>query len=241
MTDKNRHLVTQALDELFQKRDLEAIDRYFAPDYRQHNPLVGNGSEGLRTFATQAVVPNPGFSARSSHVLSDGDLVAVRSRYTGFGPKAYVGFDLFRIQGTTIAEHWDCLQEEANGEETTFETSAPSPAVGDSAANRTLVASFVDQVLVGKNHQRFGDFVAQGRPKTARLHELFSQSSNRRYERLHRTVADGELVLTQSEGTLDGRPHALYDLFRVNGGQIVEHWGVVQEVASATASGLGMF
>jgi predicted SnoaL-like aldol condensation-catalyzing enzyme len=241
MNDKNRKLVTQALDELFQKRDLAAVDRHFAADYRQHNPLVGNGSEGLRAFAAAAVVPNPGFSAKSSHVLADGELVAVRSRYTGFGPKAYVGFDLFRVQGDKLAEHWDCLEEDRDDDGGAFDGSAPEHAAGDSNASRALVEAFVTQVLVGKNFQRFGDFVAET-PRTAALRaEAATTGAKRLYERLHRTLADGELVLSQAEGVVDGRAHALYDLFRVNGGKIVDRWGVAQEVPASTASGLGMF
>lgn len=239
MTEENKRLVKQALGELFQNRNLAAIDRYFAVSYRQHNPFVENGSEGLRAFAARAIVDNPAFSAETSHFLADGELVAVRSRYTGFGPNAHVGFDLFRIEGGAIAEHWDCLEEETAENRSAFE--APSiTTTGDSCANRALVESFVEQVLLARRYASFADFVADG-PDTATLRKISAQDGNRRYERLHRVVADGELVLTQSEGSLDARPHALYDLFRVSGSKIATHWGVAQELIPVTASGLGMF
>jgi predicted SnoaL-like aldol condensation-catalyzing enzyme len=240
MTEKNRKLVMDALDAVFQRKTLDAIDGFFARDYRQHNPYVANGREGLRDFAARAVVPNPDFSARSSHVLADGEIVAVRNRFTGFGPKAHVGFDLFRIQDGTIAEHWDCLQEDDDDTATSFLTAAPAAAPGDSNASRTLVESFVNQVLIAGNLQRFGDYAMQ-EPSLASLRDACAPTGSRKYERLHRLVADGELVLTQAQGTSGGRPHALYDLFRVSGGKLVAHWGVTQEMPEATASGLGMF
>lgn len=54
-------------------------------------------------------------------------------------------------------------------------------------------------------------------------------------------VADGEFVLTQSEGSLGGTPTAFYDLFRIADGKIVEHWDVINEIPTAFAHDNGMF
>jgi predicted SnoaL-like aldol condensation-catalyzing enzyme len=240
MKEKNKQLVRQALDELFQKKNLAAIERYFAADYRQHNPFVANGAEGLRTFATQAIVPNPGFTALCSHVLGDGELVAVRSRYTGFGPRPHVGFDLFRIQGDTIVEHWDCLQEDEQADDSPFHNATPQPGEGDAETNRALVTAFFNQVLIGGSHQSTADFVAPD-SGTALLRDHCVTNGARRYTRLHRTIAEGSVVLTQAEGTINGRPHALYDLFHVHDRKVVGYWGVAQEVTPINTSGLGMF
>lgn len=240
MSSTNKALVERALTELFQQKNLEAIDRYFAPDYRQHNPFVANGPEGLRAFAGQAIVHNPGFSAGSTHLLEDGELVAVRCRYTGFGERAHVGFDLFRVRDGSIAEHWDCLQEDPHESEAHFFAAAAEPGAGDTEATRTLVHAFVNQVLIGLDFDRQDEFISL-EPATSSLQEACSRASSRRYTRLHRMIVEGDLALTQAEGTLDGRPHALYDLFQVRDGKIATHWGVVQEVTEVTVSGLGFF
>lgn len=51
------------------------------------------------------------------------------------------------------------------------------------------------------------------------------------YARLHRVLADGNFVLAVSEGSKGGLHTALYDLFRVYEGQLVEHWNTVETVA----------
>ena len=43
------------------------------------------------------------------------------------------------------------------------------------------------------------------------------------------------------DGELGGKPTALYDLFRVEDGMIVEHWNTVQEIPAQMAHDNGMF
>ena len=48
--------------------------------------------------------------------------------------------------------------------------------------------------------------------------------------RLHRVLAEGNFVLSVSEGSLGGVHTSFYDLFRVAGGKIVEHWDTIEAV-----------
>ncbi len=61
------------------------------------------------------------------------------------------------------------------------------------------------------------------------------------YSEVHHVVADGNFVFTLSEGDLAGSAYGFYDLFRLDGGQIVEHWDSRRVVPATTASGLGIF
>lgn len=57
-------------------------------------------------------------------------------------------------------------------------------------------------------------------------------------------VADGDLVMVHGRYTGWGpKPMVAVDIFRVEGGKVVEHWDVLQEEVSAadTASGNAMF
>jgi predicted SnoaL-like aldol condensation-catalyzing enzyme len=61
------------------------------------------------------------------------------------------------------------------------------------------------------------------------------------FTRHHRTVADGEFVLTVYEGTTRGQPDIFYDLWRVEDGKIAEHWGVISEIPRALPHQNGVF
>ena len=43
-------------------------------------------------------------------------------------------------------------------------------------------------------------------------------------------LAEGSFVLCAAEGAVDGVHSALYDLYRVEGGRIAEHWGSVEAI-----------
>ena len=50
------------------------------------------------------------------------------------------------------------------------------------------------------------------------------------YDRSHRVLAEGNYVLSVSEGSLNGVHSSFYDLLRVNRGMFVEHWGTIEAI-----------
>jgi predicted SnoaL-like aldol condensation-catalyzing enzyme len=59
--------------------------------------------------------------------------------------------------------------------------------------------------------------------------------------RRHRTVAEGEFVLTVHEGTTAGDPAIFYDLFRLEEALIAEHWDVISEIPRTLPHENGVF
>jgi predicted SnoaL-like aldol condensation-catalyzing enzyme len=92
--------------ELFGNHDVSAVDRYFSPEYKQHNPNFPSGLEPLRALAGMTSLKTERVRA-----LADGDLVILHNRYVGFGPKPVIAFDLFRVANGKLVEHWDVIQE----------------------------------------------------------------------------------------------------------------------------------
>jgi predicted SnoaL-like aldol condensation-catalyzing enzyme len=58
-----------------------------------------------------------------------------------------------------------------------------------------------------------------------------------------RTIAEGDLVVTHSRFTLGpaDRGRAVADIWRIEGGKIVEHWDVIQEIPEQAANANTMF
>jgi predicted SnoaL-like aldol condensation-catalyzing enzyme len=105
----NKEIVVNGMTGLFITRDASVIDRYWSPNYIQHNPGVPNGSAVLKGWVSSL---GPNFKYEPGMVVSEGDLVMMHGRYTGMGPKAMIGVDIFRLTNGKIVEHWDILQEE---------------------------------------------------------------------------------------------------------------------------------
>ncbi|MDX2293615.1 MULTISPECIES: nuclear transport factor 2 family protein [Streptomyces] len=248
------HTVLTAAGELFGRKDPGAVDRWVAADYRQHSALAGDGPDALRTLV--AGLPE-GFRYEGARVIADGDLVALHGTYHGFGPDPLVAFDIFRVDAEgKLAEHWDALtpliKDTVSGRSQTDGPTEPSD-LHLTEANRALVLEFAEKVLRGADYTVLTDYIStetyhQHNPEAADGLDGFGaaaakwaeQGKNLVYKTVHRVIAQGDLVLLQSEGEF-GAPVAYYDLFRVQGGKIVEHWDVITPVPTELPHPNGLF
>jgi predicted SnoaL-like aldol condensation-catalyzing enzyme len=123
--EKNKALVLEAFDTLFNKRDYTAAERFWSPNYIQHSAHIEPGRDGLFNLIRSA--PD---SLRYEHqlIVAEGDYVIVHGRFTGNGrPVAWVAADVVRIEDGRLAEHWDVLQDEVTREQ----SKSGNPMFGD--------------------------------------------------------------------------------------------------------------
>jgi len=114
---KNKALVLEAFDTLFNKRDYAAAERYWSPDYIQHSAHIAPGRDGL--FNLVKSIP-PTLNYESGVILAEGDFVIVHGRFSNFGPPVnWIAADILRIKDGILVEHWDVIQDEATREQST--------------------------------------------------------------------------------------------------------------------------
>src|SRR6266403_1748236 len=112
---KNKALVLEAFDTLFNKRDYAAAERYWSSDYIQHSAHIEPGREGL--FKLIKSLP-PTLRYEPGTVVAEGDFVIVHGRFSDFGaPVNWIAADIVRIEAWRLAEHWDVIQDEATKEQ----------------------------------------------------------------------------------------------------------------------------
>ena len=111
------------------------------------------------------------------------------------------------------------------------------------AANKKLVAAFVDDILVNGRLDRLagyydGDNYHQHNPQIAdglsglgaALQAMAKAGVTMKYHKVHKVLGEGNFVLVASEGEFAGKPSAFYDLFRVANGKIAEHWDTIETI-----------
>ena len=109
---KNKTLVLEAFDALFNKRDYAAAERFWSPDYIQHSAHIGAGRDGL--FELTHALPAT-LRYENAHAVAEGDLVILHGRFSGHGlSRNWVVADIVRIENGILVEHWDVIQDEAS-------------------------------------------------------------------------------------------------------------------------------
>ena len=109
--EKNKALVLEAFDTLFNKRDYVAAERYWSLGYIQHSAHIEPGREGL--FNLVKGLPAT-LKYEHGPIVADGDFVIVHGRFSGFGlPVNWIAADILRIADGVLVEHWDVIQDEA--------------------------------------------------------------------------------------------------------------------------------
>src|SRR2546426_8712432 len=112
--ERNKTLVLEAFDTLFNKRDYAAAEKFWSPHYIQHSAHIAPGREGLVDLIKS--LP-PTLKYEPGTIVADGDFVIVHGRFSDFGlPVNWLAADILRIKDGILIEHWDVIQDEATRE-----------------------------------------------------------------------------------------------------------------------------
>ena len=109
-TAANKKLVVDFYRTVFiEKRVVEGFERFVAPQYIQHNPLLATGREAAVKFLAPRATRDSITDIK--RVIAEGDLVVlhVHSR-TNLSDRGRAVIDIFRVADGKIVEHWDVIQ-----------------------------------------------------------------------------------------------------------------------------------
>ncbi len=109
---ENKKIVIEVYEGLFNRKDLSLIDKYILPNYKQHNPTVPDGADGLRSALEGMFASFPTFHVHVKRVIGEGDMVVLHNHWK-MNPddRGSAVVDIFRLEDGRLAEHWDIIQE----------------------------------------------------------------------------------------------------------------------------------
>ena len=108
MSETNKDIAVAFYKGVIEGRVQDAFRLYAVPTYRQHNPLIEDGMEGLRKVVTWLTDAR----CEIKRVFADGDYVILHSHWHGLSdsPRGEAVVDIFRLEGGKVLEHWDVIQ-----------------------------------------------------------------------------------------------------------------------------------
>ncbi len=223
--------------------DVAAVAVVDEDKYIQHNPQTHEGSVGLAELFAQLAKTSP--RVNIVRIFEDGDYVFAHTEYDF--ARSNIGFEIFRFEDDRAVEHWDNIQaRQGPNPSGRSMVDGPTEAAdpGSTEDNRSTVRCFVEDVLIGgrpdklaicieagnyaEHNPRIGD--DPGALRAALFEAAPDGGTVIRYDKLHRILADGNFVLSVCEGYTGGVHASFYDLFRVAGGKLVEHWDTTEAI-----------
>ncbi len=119
--EANKLLIRTYLEEMWNKHQPAAADRFVATDFVEHNPRLPPGLAGRKQFVTTVLAAFSDYHGELQEIVAEGDRVVARVQWTGTNDGPYQGLpatgnklvfstsDFFRIGNGKIAEHWDVV------------------------------------------------------------------------------------------------------------------------------------
>lgn len=226
-----------------------AVTKYTGHRYTQHSTGVADGADGFLAFFEPFVARNPQREIEIIRMFQDGPWVFCHAYQSlNDGAAQWITMDMFYTNPDgLILEHWDTIapytKDTKSGEDVVAGTKDVDPQA-NTDANKALVLEFTKQVLQEGRHAKIADFVAQDivqRGATigagcAGL-DAWLKSTAGSYEMMFQLIGHRDFVVTYGKRHSRGKDIAVFDLYRVAGGKITEHWMNEEEISPRDAWG----
>jgi predicted SnoaL-like aldol condensation-catalyzing enzyme len=118
--------------------------------------------------------------------------------------------------------------------------------------NKKLVASLYQEIFgdknidavdkyVGDNYMQHNPAVADGKEALKAALKIWFKGAPKEKIDIQHIGADGNFVYIHTKSKQGNKTISVIDIFRVDGGKVVEHWDVMQEVPARAANDHPMF
>ncbi|QEC79727.1 nuclear transport factor 2 family protein [Mucilaginibacter ginsenosidivorax] len=245
-TLSNKQKVLSFYKLIVGQRKAELIPEFVLENYRQHNPKAPQGRAGITgmiNYLKTLPLPPEGAKSPIIRTIQEGNMVVTHLDIQFMG-KRMVVIDLFELENGMLAGHWDAIQEVPDQTGLTITASNGTAEIDTTASaenSKQIVNAFYQAILDKKMPAELlkVDYTEHDPAVTATgkaLDEYLLTDHNRDIK-IHRVIAEGDFVVVQSQFKRGGKGFVFYQIFRVEGGKIAEHWSVEQAVPEGVEVG----
>jgi predicted SnoaL-like aldol condensation-catalyzing enzyme len=207
-------------------------------NYVIHRHRGDDDADGLREFILQ--VQKEEHRLKVIRAFQDGPYVFTHSEGALLGGNIF--FDVFRLDGGLIREHWvtaaKAAPPNASGHTQTDGPTAAGPEK-NTKENKALVRKYYQTIHIAGDHSQIpeyfaGDYCVRHEPGVRDGVSAFKQDleelvKNRTIDEIRLLLGEGEFVFILAKGTHQGNPCTYVDLYRVKDQKISERWGFPEQ------------
>jgi predicted ester cyclase len=119
--EANKQLYRNFIEEMWNKRNPSAADRFLTADFIEHNANLPPGLAGRKRFAASVLVGFSDYHGEIQEIVAEGNKIVARVQWTGTQDGPFQGrpatgnklrfstADFFRVENGKLAEHWDVV------------------------------------------------------------------------------------------------------------------------------------
>ena len=252
MTRKLDHAKALYMEGIRDGKAREAVTKYTGDRYTQHSTGVRDGVEGFVEFFEPFLANNPLRDIQVVRAIEDGNYVWLHvSQSLNNGAAKWITMDMFDTDDNDrIIEHWDVITEwldETVSGHSQIDGPTEIADLDKTEENRATIERFLSEILIGGG-QNVTDFIStetyiQHNPQVgdgiegfgAWVAELAADGKAMVYKYVHKVLAQGNFVVAYSLVQIGDEDYAVFDVFRLEDGLIVEHWDTMEPLPRGEA------
>jgi len=207
--------------------------------FKQHNPHVADGVEGLRKHIGR--FPEENHHLKVVRKLQDGPFVFTHR--VGLLLHQGVFLDIFKFGDGLIVEHWMFSTKGAPPNESGHtQTDGPTEAkdLEHTEKNKSLVRDYYQNIHIAGDHRKIpnyfsGDHCIRHEPGVhdgvaAFTRDLAELVKHRSIDEIKFLFGQGDFVFIAAKGSHELTPCVYIDLYRVENEKIAERWGFSEDM-----------
>lgn len=222
----------------------EAVYKYTGHRYTQHSTGVADGAEGFLAFFEPFVERNPKRDIEIIRMIEDGPWVFCNAYQSlNDGAAEWVTMDLFYTDSAgLILEHWDTIAPYVANTISGLDMVRGTSVIDQSANtqdNKALILEYTKRVVQENRQDLLEQYVDSemlqhaasiGSAQSGLADWLVSDDAGD-YEMLFSLVGQGDFVVTYGKRHAHGKDIAVFDVYRMSQGKIIEHWMNEEEIS----------
>jgi predicted SnoaL-like aldol condensation-catalyzing enzyme len=225
--------------------NVEVVKKYSGDRYTQHSTGVVDGAQGFMDFFKGFLERTKDRDIRIIRTIEDGSFVFVHVyQDIDNGEEKWITTDLFDTdENDKLIEHWDVISAYTEQNKT---ASGNDVVLGDfeikdldkTEENKALVRSFFVDIFQNKNHSNLEKYLSTEKyiqhnpnvPNGIDAVKTFLKTQDFTYDFIFKVIGQGNHVMAYSKAIFNGKALAVFDIFRIENGRIVEHWDNMEEI-----------